>query len=35
MGQLMLGKAPSPPSRTGRTMQLWRTLAERGSWPAE
>lgn len=35
MTQLMLGKAPSPPSRTGRTMQLWRTLAERGEWPAE
>lgn len=35
MAQLMVGKAPSPPSRTGRTMQLWRALAERGEWPAE
>lgn len=35
MSKLMLGKAPSPPSRTGRTMQLWRAFAEHGAWRGE
>jgi hypothetical protein len=26
--RLMLGRAPEPPSRTARTMALWRALAE-------
>lgn len=32
MGQLMAGRAPSPPSRTGRTMQLCRSMSESGEW---
>jgi hypothetical protein len=30
MDRLIPGRAPVPPSRTARTMVLWRTLAERG-----
>lgn len=32
MAQRMQGKAPAPPSRTSRTMQLWQALAEHGEW---
>lgn len=31
---LMPSHAPSPPSRTGRTMATWRALAEHGEWRA-
>lgn len=31
MDQLMPGKAPKPPSRTARTMIVWRAVAEQGA----
>lgn len=31
---LMPSRAPSPPSRTGRTMAAWSALAEHGEWRA-